>query len=256
MSEIEARPLFSIITVVRNDAMGFARTQNSIRKQNFREFEWIVIDGASSDDTLALVCQTLITNEARGVSEPDDGIYSAMNKGLTTAIGEYVIFLNAGDCFVNETSLAIASETLINSNMPDVAFFASKMDFGRYLIDRPTKDPSYISHGQPGLHQATFIARTVHLEHPFSNHYKICGDYDVLARIYVDGYKIKSFPQVISVNIFDANSTSGRHKVSLILEAFHIQRLHLKLPLWRCCLSALRRSLNSLFFKFLTFIRK
>jgi glycosyltransferase involved in cell wall biosynthesis len=89
-------PVLTLITVTFNAGAVLERTLRSVRAQTVQEFEYLVIDGASTDGTLALVraAGDVVT---RWVSEPDRGIYDAMNKGLALATGEYVWFLNAGD---------------------------------------------------------------------------------------------------------------------------------------------------------------
>ncbi len=246
----------SIITIVRNDRPGLERTRASVTEQSFLDYEWIIIDGASTDGTSLLVQDLLRLGEAVGVSERDRGIYDAMNKGLDLASGDYVVFLNAGDSLFRPESLALAALDITNAGDPDVAFFASMMDFGGRLIERPVKPPSYIWHGQPGLHQATFFRRTFHLQHRFNDRYKICGDYDVLARMSQTGAVMQSFANIVGVNTFDSSAASGKNKLRLASEALAIQSIVLKLPWWKKMLSLSRRSANSAVFKMLTSFRK
>ncbi len=249
-------PRVSIITIVRNDRAGLERTRASVAEQAFAEREWIVIDGASTDTTATLARELLEAGEATGVSEPDRGIYDAMNKGLDRATGEYVLFLNAGDQLLGPESLATAMDAVARGGEPDIAFFASMMDFGDRRIERPVKPPSYIWHGQPGLHQATLFRRTLHLQHRFGDRYRICGDYDTLTRMSQAGARMQSFPEIIGVNSFEAGATSGKHKLRLAREALAIQRSVLHLPAWKRALSFARRSINSGAFKLLTTLRE
>jgi putative colanic acid biosynthesis glycosyltransferase len=249
-------PRISIVTIVRNDRPGLERTLASVRKQSYINREWIIIDGASTDETSSLVHDLFRLREAIGVSEGDRGIYDAMNKGLDRANGDYVIFLNAGDSLFDPNSLALAAIDITTAGSPDIAFFASMMDFGGRLIERPVKPPSYIWHGQPGLHQATFFRRTLHLQHRFNDRYKICGDYDVLARMSQAGASMQSFAKNVSVNTFDSGAASGRNKLRLAMEAFDIQTIVLKLSFWKKSISFIRRSANSSVFKILTSLRK
>lgn len=248
-------PKLSIVTIVRNDRPGLERTRASVAGQTARDFEWIVIDGNSTDATSDLVAELLASGEARGISERDKGIYDAMNKGLARASGDYVVFLNAGDCFHDVSATAkVAARLEVDS--PDIAYFSSMMDFGDRQIYRPAKRPAYVWHGQPGLHQATFIRRSLHQQHPFSTRYRICGDYDALVRMVSTGADARSYDDVISVNEFDAASTSGKFKMQLMKEAVMIQRRVLHLPLWKCAVSVSRRAINSLAFKTLTGLRQ
>ena len=96
-------PLISVITVTYNAAKELPATLESLAAQTFSDFEHLIIDGASSDDTLAIARK--MSPKARIVSEPDKGLYDAMNKGLRTAKGDYILFLNAGDAFHAPDSL-------------------------------------------------------------------------------------------------------------------------------------------------------
>ncbi len=99
---------FSIVTVTRNNLAGLQETQKSIAAQGFTDFEWIIIDGASTDGSIAfLTTQQEETGkeEMRWISEPDHGIYDAMNKGLRLSTGDYVLFLNAGDSLADADCL-------------------------------------------------------------------------------------------------------------------------------------------------------
>lgn len=105
------KPLFSIITICWNAAETLPPTMKSVAQQRFRDFEHILVDGASTDNSLALA-RALGTDRLRIISEPDNGIYDAMNKGLAMAKGEYLIFMNAGDTFYDDSTLeAYASAT-------------------------------------------------------------------------------------------------------------------------------------------------
>lgn len=102
-------PRISIITVCFNARSALAATKASVFAQSYTDFEWIVIDGASSDGTVEDL-KALDDPRTRYLSESDCGIYDAMNKGLKLAKGDYVWFLNAGDMFYDESVLAQVSE--------------------------------------------------------------------------------------------------------------------------------------------------
>ncbi len=94
-----AEPLFSIITVTWNAAAVLVPTMRSVAEQTCRNFEHLIIDGASTDDTLRIAGEMGAGERTRIFSEPDEGLYDAMNKGMDRAKGKYLIFLNAGDAF-------------------------------------------------------------------------------------------------------------------------------------------------------------
>ena len=111
--------LFTIITVTRNNLDGLKRTAQSVKSQSFEGYEWIIIDGASTDGTKEL----LLSLNALSISEPDNGIYDAMNKGIQRANGFFVIFMNAGDTFTDEhTLLNIASYIEEVQETPDFIY--------------------------------------------------------------------------------------------------------------------------------------
>ena len=116
----------SIITINRNNATGLEKTMQSVVSQTFKEFEYIVVDGASKDGSVEVI-KELGTEIAhlQWVSEPDSGIYNAMNKGIRMASGDYIQILNSGDCLaaadVTERMLKALEEkgnpTILYGNM-------------------------------------------------------------------------------------------------------------------------------------------
>ena len=103
MNTIEG-PVLSVITVVRNDPCGLRRTAESMAEQGASRFEWIVIDGDSTDETKDVLDS--IHDQAKIVlSEPDTGIFNAMNKGVGLSLGRYINFMNAGDVFAEKLVL-------------------------------------------------------------------------------------------------------------------------------------------------------
>ena len=94
----------SIITVNLNNRDGLKKTIDSVISQTFKDFEWIVIDGGSTDGSRELIEQ-YVNHFAYWVSEPDKGVYNAMNKGVKKAKGEYLQFLNSGDWLRDENTV-------------------------------------------------------------------------------------------------------------------------------------------------------
>ena len=104
---MESKPLISIITITFNASATLLPTLESIWSQTFRDFEHVIIDGASTDDTLALA---RAYPDVRILSEKDRGLYDAMNKGMRLAQGTYLLFLNAGDTFHSADTLQAYAE--------------------------------------------------------------------------------------------------------------------------------------------------
>ena len=105
----------SIITINRNNAVGLKKTLESVASQTCRDFEHIIIDGASTDGSVDVindyVASTAGKNVSYWISEPDSGVYNAMNKGIKKAIGDYCLFLNSGDWLFNSDTVKNEKET-------------------------------------------------------------------------------------------------------------------------------------------------
>lgn len=173
-------PLFSIITVTWNAAGVIAPTLQSVQRQSSSDYEMLIIDGASTDETLAIVRQASIAG-LRVFSEPDKGLYDAMNKGITRARGRYLIFLNAGDSFADETVLARLA--LLTANNPGVIYGQTQLvDARRNVVgERHLRAPKRLTagsflNGMVVCHQA-FVARR-DLVPEYDLQYRFSADYD------------------------------------------------------------------------------
>ena len=131
--------VLSIITINRNNAKGLEKTMQSVASQTFREIEYIVIDGASTDESVEVIkSQELEIALLRWVSEPDKGIYNAMNKGLRLATGDYIQILNSGDVLVDEHVVERMLAALKEKNYPEILYGNMMKAFpdGRLIRDR------------------------------------------------------------------------------------------------------------------------
>ena len=127
-------PLFSIITVCRNAADTIAPTVASVDAQTCRLYEHIVVDGASTDGTLEWLDRHPSALR-RVLSEPDKGIYDAMNKGLAMAQGDYVLFLNAGDALHAPDTLQLYADAIMDNDYPGIVYGQTDIvDAGRRRI--------------------------------------------------------------------------------------------------------------------------
>jgi glycosyltransferase involved in cell wall biosynthesis len=108
-------PKFSIITVCKNAINGIANTIDSVLAQNFTDYEYIIIDSQSNDGTIDVIKRYNL-QITHFISEPDKGIYDAMNKGISISTGEYVLFLNAGDKFTTDYSVAAVNSIIEQRN--------------------------------------------------------------------------------------------------------------------------------------------
>jgi putative colanic acid biosynthesis glycosyltransferase len=245
-------PFFSIVTVVRNNLAGLKKTQSSVVEQLNASWEWIIVDGCSNDGTSEFAA-TCVAANVSVTREPDLGVYDAMNKGLRRSSGQYVIFMNSGDAFAGPDVLRSVQDELTRAPV-DVLFGASILRFGLMDVMRPARDPGYIWHGQPGTHQATLFSRAKHALYPYDLSYRICGDYDVITRMWAAGLTFNSTQILMSVNEYTAGGISGRRKFALIEEAVRAQRNNLRLPLWKIAISVAYRIFTSVSAKILTLL--
>lgn len=167
---------FTIITVVKDDLAGLKNTSESIKEQSCKDFDWIVIDGASSDGTPEFLENTT----AKWISEPDDGLYDAMNKGLSRARGNYILFLNADDLLANQNVLKMIKTQAQNQ----VIIYGDSIEElqNNQRVFKPAKDVRTIKTGLFTHHQAIFYRRDKLDKLQYNTDYKIAADYDLTLR--------------------------------------------------------------------------
>jgi glycosyltransferase involved in cell wall biosynthesis len=174
---------FSIVTVCRNSEKVLPRAMDSLAAQKYSDYEWIVIDGKSSDATVA-IAQSFSSAPTRIISEPDAGIYDAMNKSLTLASGEYVYFLNSDDSLYDENVLDRVNRRIEDG--PDVDLLYGKVVHvkadGKWLRDfSHVKRHNILEEGI--CHQAIFARRKLFQTiGGFNLTFKLNADYDWIIR--------------------------------------------------------------------------
>lgn len=182
-------PLISIITVSYNAVRDIENTILSVLNQTYPNIEYIIIDGGSTDGTLDIIkkYQDKITY---WVSEPDKGIYDAMNKGTLKATGEWLNFMNAGDTFYNEQVL----ENVFRDNNWE----NTDVIYGDVIYIYPNREDirkavplKRINVGIPFCHQSVFVRTKLQQKYLFDTTYKICADYDFFYNLYKKGYSFK-----------------------------------------------------------------
>lgn len=185
----------TVITVVRNNRAGLARTIASVRSQSYQQIEFLVIDGASSDGTAGVIRDNEDIIDY-WESRPDEGIYDAMNKGLRRATGQLVLFLNAGDELLASHSLQTAVNIAAEHAKSDVLYFKAIGDDGRRAGGFERQ--SALLFDSVGNHQAVLSRTATHHRFPFDSQYRVKADRDVQLRMMLAGYRLTSVPVVIS----------------------------------------------------------
>ncbi len=222
-------PTFSIITVTYNAEEVLEATIKSILSQTWHNMEFIVVDGASTDGTSAIIdkYRMYITTL---VSEPDKGIYDAMNKGLALATGDYVCFLNAGDSFhAADTLQQIAGSLEGLQEYPDVLYGETCLvDANRtFLRMRRLQAPEVLTwrnfrQGMLVCHQAFFAKRT--LAPQYDLHYRFSADFDWCIRIMKQAKTLHN-THLTLIDYLSEGMTTQNHKASL-KERFRIMAHH------------------------------
>ncbi len=149
---------FSVISVCFNNLIGLKQTYRSLSEQTYTNYEWIVIDGASEDGTPEWL-KSLNNNNIHWISEPDNGIFDAMNKGLEKSKGDYLVFMNSGDLFADNEVLNLVVDE-VEKVESDVAFiYGDSLDFeenGKTLY-RKARSIDFYTKGMFAQHQSMYF---------------------------------------------------------------------------------------------------
>ncbi len=169
----------SIITINYNNNVGLIKTIESIINQTWQEFEYIIIDGGSTDGSLETIAKYKDHIDYY-VSEKDNGVYDAMNKGINIAKGSYINFMNSGDFYFDNTILEAIHEKL---DLKVGVAYGNSFYFNEEGYDRVEKTPSELSFSHfftSGInHQASFIKRDLFFKYfMYNTEYKICADWE------------------------------------------------------------------------------
>lgn len=172
-------PKLTVITIVYNNVRDIERTINSVLNQTYPKIEYIIIDGKSTDGTLAII-EKYRSKVSKIVSEPDKGIYDAMNKGLALATGDYVLFMNSGDEIFDEHTV---QDIFDSAPGADIYYGETEMyndawqSLGRRRHEAPEQfDWKSFKYGMSISHQAIYIKRSIIT--PYDLSYKYSSDID------------------------------------------------------------------------------
>ncbi len=212
-------PKFTIITITYNAARWLERTVVSILSQSYPNIEYLIIDGGSKDGTVDIIKQ-YAPGIAYWVSEPDKGLYDAMNKGLKQATGDYVWFINAGDTLQSAATVQrIAMKIGKRSSLPDVIYGETSIvdAEGKPLGMRRLKAPKQLTWksfrmGMLVCHQSFIAKRRIAPEYDL--HYRLSADYDWCIRCLKQAKSIYNTKMILSNYLEEGLSTQQR-KASL-----------------------------------------
>jgi glycosyltransferase involved in cell wall biosynthesis len=208
-------------------------TIESVLGQDYPSVEYVIVDGASTDGTWKTI-QKYISVIDVAVSEPDDGIYDAMNKGAELASGEWIVYMNAGDTFASPHVLSSLQELFV-SDADVILGSVEKVLVDEYGTRRFQQTPGEVGalwKRMPTTHQSVLVRREHILEYPFDTSYRWCADQDQLLRLQAAGKAFHKVDTVISV--FDCQSDQVREDDLYIRERWRLSKGHA--PFMKRCL--------------------
>lgn len=221
-------PKFSVITVCYNAEATLEDTIQSVISQTYHHVEYIIVDGASKDRTMDIV-NRYRDRIAVVVSEPDKGLYDAMNKGIRLATGDYLCFLNAGDSFHEDDTLQQMVHSIHTLQLPDVLYGETELvdHEGHFLRMRRLQAPERLTwksfrQGMLVCHQAFFPRRDLVM--PYDLRYRFSADFDWCIKI-MKKSKVLHNTHLTLIDYLAEGMTTRNHQASL-KERFLIMARH------------------------------
>ncbi len=221
-------PKFSVITVCYNAEATLEDTIQSVISQTYHHVEYIIVDGASKDRTMDIV-NRYRDRIAVVVSEPDQGLYDAMNKGIRLATGDYLCFLNAGDSFHEDDTLQQMVHSIHTLQLPDVLYGETELvdHEGHFLRMRRLQAPEHLTwksfrQGMLVCHQAFFPRRDLVM--PYDLRYRFSADFDWCIKI-MKKSKVLHNTHLTLIDYLAEGMTTRNHQASL-KERFLIMARH------------------------------
>ena len=221
----------SVITICYNAAKVLPLTMESVLSQDYGNFEYIIQDGNSTDNTPDIVKDYTEKFAAKNIRfvynrESDGGIYDAMNRAVSSAQGDYINFMNAGDCFYDSHVLCSISEAAApegNQEVPVIIYGdCAVYEYGRFYLF--PKSLEKIEESMPFSHQSVFAASEFLREHPFNTSYRYSADYDFLLTAHDLGVGFCDSHTTVCITTADGTSSINYHDT--LMESAAILKNH------------------------------
>lgn len=224
------KPKITVVTITYNAAGMLQQTLDSVLQQSYPHVEHLIVDGASTDETLAMVeayCEkstvAAATHEIVVQSEPDHGIYDAMNKGLQRATGDFIVFLNAGDTLPSTDTLELVMDKAVDG----VGVLYGNTDVvdgeGNFLYHRRLQPPEHLTwhsfrQGMLVCHQAFYVRTELARTQLYDLRYRFSADVDWCIRVMKEAERCKLMLvnlHAVVANYLEEGTTTKNHKASL-----------------------------------------
>lgn len=211
------KPLITIITVCYNSENFIRETIESVLNQTYDNIEYIVVDGNSTDNTLNIIkeYETKFNGRMKWISEPDDGIYDAMNKGIELMKGEWINFMNSGDLLINNKIIdRIFVFDNLDLNNIEVIYGDVLVNYNNeFKIKRKAKNINKIWKGMICSHQSMFIKNNLIKKLKFNKNNLIVADYEFMLKALKNQANFQYINKVVSEVISGGMSDKKRLKV-------------------------------------------
>lgn len=221
MKITEYNPVITVVTVCFNSELTIEGTIDSIVNQKYHNLEYIIIDGKSTDSTIDIVKKYSTKNNMRFISEPDKGIYDAMNKAIDLATGEYIIFINSGDRFVDEYVLDKLADKIRDEKSDiyygNIIHTLNNKPIGRVKYDKVKFNKYSLLKGDMVCHQALIVSTIIMKKKKFNISYSICADKNFIIECFKDGAKFKYID--LDICFYDKSGISTKQVTKLFNEA-------------------------------------
>ena len=236
-------PFFSVVTASLNNARSIATALESVKNQTFGGVEHLVIDGGSTDETLEILKRYETHYRLRWISEPDQGLADAMNKGVHAARGRYVIFIHADDALIEPGILEWIYKQLETPKYDICCFpILFKDPDGSIRHASPIRVRGWHRFRNTIRHQGCFVHLSLHEQIGYFNTtYSICMDYDFFYRALQAGASIRYFDRPAAVMGGEGASSNPLLLLKRLKEEQVIQELNEKNPFWRAAQRVFRR---------------
>ena len=204
----------TIVTVCYNAESLIEETMRSVFEQNYTDMEYIIVDGASNDctlDVVSKVCKDYPDKKVRCISEPDKGIYDAMNKAIDMANGEWINFMNAGDTFYDLKTLSKIFRSKVSENVSAIfgnSRFVDKVSREKHFVVSSTEGLGIY---MPNCHQAAFVRTEELIANNFRTDYKMISDFIFFYHLKKSGKQFLLSDEIIVD--YDANGLSSNTKI-------------------------------------------
>lgn len=212
--ENNASPKMTVITVCFNSENCIEKTILSVLSQDYKNLEYIIIDGGSIDNTVSII-KKYSDRINHWISEKDGGIYFGMNKGIDASTGDYILFMNADDVFHNENVVKELAQFISENNYPDAVYGDVEEETKYGVFHKTAGDIKLLPTKMVISHQSIFIKSSLMKSAPFNTKYRYSADFEMLSRFYNEGARFMNSGITVADVVVSGGATYNNFKKSV-----------------------------------------